>query len=199
MVEIRNMHGEKLLKQLKVYISIIIFTTNINVIASNYQKDLSQLLIADFAAFREKPELAIPIYEHLFNTYQDPRLLEAATLTALIYQKDATRLAIKWANNKEKDYNAQLIAMTLTQISKPNESLKYMRNCLKLHPNSTAQYILLSWAELSLKTKRTIISNIRKLELKNYTNGRKAVNILKKITTKTTKSFIVSNIAELNN
>jgi len=162
---LKNQRFPHLLHALSVYLVMLFLTMGLcapvcaqetNIEKSNL---LYTLLVAELAASRNLPDIALNQYLDAAKRTSDPAVAEESTVLALSLEapKEAILSAELWANKDPRNIQAQLIAVTLLISQSIEKALPYLTRALEYDPQNSEQPLL----DIQERLSETSAKNLR--------------------------------------
>lgn len=117
----------------------------------DHQTILYTLLVAELAAQRNMPEVALNNFIQLARSTKNPAIAKEATEWAIEFQNPemALKTSKLWADNDPNDLQAQMVATTLLIGQSVNEAIPYLKRAIELDPKEIGQQIVAIQSRLS--------------------------------------------------
>ncbi len=144
--------------------------------APTHQWLLYSMLVAEIAAQRQMPDVALSNFLKIAKTTKNPVVAKEATEWAVEFQNPAAALeaAKLWANTDRNDLQAQLVAATLIIGQSIKQASPFLIRAIELDPKDIGQQIVAIQARLSTRSAeqlKTALSQIAESQPRNpYAN-----------------------------
>lgn len=122
--------------------------------SAQHQYLLYSILVAEMAAQRNMPAIALSRYLELARLTQNPKIAREATEWAIEFQapEEALLASEYWAKMAPNDLQAQMVATTLVIGYSINRALPYLTRAIELDPKEIGQHLIAIQSRLSSRS-----------------------------------------------
>jgi tetratricopeptide (TPR) repeat protein len=122
--------------------------------AERHQHLIYSLLVAELAASRNLPNVALTHYLEAAQLTQDPTIAQQATQWAIQFQAPMAAILGSeiWAKSAPDDLQAQMVATTLLIGQSVQKAIPYLTRALEINPVEVNQHIVAIQSRLSEKS-----------------------------------------------